>query len=312
METLASLECFVRSAEAGSFAAAARRLGLTPAAVGKNVARLEASLGVRLFQRSTRSLRLTEAGERFFEEIAGSLGSLQSALANLASSDGQPSGTLKVSMGLAFGRDYILPLLGEFLARYPAIRPDWHFDNRPVELIAEGFDAAIGGGFELPPGVVARRLAPAHLVLLATPAYLDAHAPIRQPDDLAQHAGIRIRSPQTGRVRPWGLSSRDGQGQAPIALRERMYMSDPEAACHAALQGLGITLVSMQHALPHLDSGRLQRVLPQWYVDAGSTSLYYPAQKLLPAKTRAFVEHVLEHFAEQQLDRRFSALHAEN
>ena len=211
-------------------------------------------------------------------------------------------------MGLVFGRDYILPLLGEFLGRYPAIRPDWHFDNRQVELIGEGFDAAIGGGFELPPGVVARRLTPAHLVLLASPAYLDTHPPIRQPEDLAQHHGIRIRSPQTGRVRPWGLTSRDGKRQAPIELRERMYMSDPEAACCATLQHLGITLVSMQHAVPYLDNGTLQRVLPDWYVDAGNTSLYYPAQKLLPAKTRAFVEFVLEHFRAQGLERRFSAL----
>lgn len=308
METLNSLECFVRSAEAGSFAAAARRLGLTPAAVGKNVARLEAGLGVRLFQRSTRNLSLTEAGERFLAEVAPGLGSIRNALANLASADGQPGGTLKVSMGLVFGRDYILPLLGEFLGRYPAIRPDWHFDNRQVDLIAEGFDAAIGGGFELPPGVVARRLSPAHLVLLASPAYLDGRRPIRTPADLAQHDGIRIRSPQTGRVRPWGLSHRGDKGQAPIALGERMFMSDPEAACHAALQGLGITLVSMQHALPYLESGQLQRVLPDWYVDAGITSVYYTAHKLLPAKTRAFVDFVLEHFRAQQLERRFSAL----
>jgi len=308
METLNSIECFVRSAEAGSFAAAARRLGLTPAAVGKNVARLEAGLGVRLFQRSTRSLSLTEAGERFLAEVAPGLGSIRNALANLASADGQPSGTLKVSMGLVFGRDYILPLLGEFLGRYPAIRPDWHFDNRQVDLIAEGFDAAIGGGFELPPGVVARRLSPAHLVLLASPAYLHGRRPIRTPEDLAQHDGIRIRSPQTGRVRPWGLSHRGGKGQAPIELGERMYMSDPEAACHAALQGLGITLVSMQHAVPYLDDGRLLRVLPDWYVDAGITSLYYTAHKLLPAKTRAFIDFVLEQFRARQLDQRFSAL----
>lgn len=308
METLNSIECFVRSAEAGSFAAAARHLGLTPAAVGKNVARLESNLGVRLFQRSTRSLSLTEAGERFLAEVSGGLGSIRNAIANLASAGGQPSGTLKVSMGLAFGRDYILPLLGDFLARYPAIRPDWHFDNRQVELIAEGFDAAIGGGFELPPGVVARKLSPAHLVLLATPAYLDTHTPIRNPEDLAQHDGIRIRSPQTGRVRPWALTHRQGKGQASIELRERMYMSDPEAACYAALQDLGITLVSMQHAVPYLDSGRLVRVLPEWYVDAGNTALYYAAQKLLPAKTRVFVDYVIEHFRSQGLEQRFSAL----
>ncbi|QRY78097.1 LysR family transcriptional regulator [Pseudomonas sp. PDNC002] len=306
MESLISIECFVRSAEAGSFAAAARRLALTPAAVSKNVARLENNLGVRLFQRSTRSLTLTESGERFLDEASGGLASLQSAIANLASTDGQPSGALKVSMGLVFGRDYILPLLGDFLGRYPAIRPDWHFDNRQVDLIAEGFDAAIGGGFELPPGVVARKLCPAHLVLLAAPSYLAGRPPIRYPTDLPSHDGIRIRSPQTGRVRPWPLTNRQ-QTQAPIALKERMTFSDPEAACVAALMGLGVTLVSMQHAVPYLDDGRLVRVLPDWYVDAGDTALYYAAQKLLPGKTRAFVDFVIEHFRNHQLDRRFSA-----
>ena len=284
METLSNIQCFVRSAEAGSFAEAARRLGLTPAGVGKNVARLESNLGVRLFQRSTRRLTLTEAGERFLQEVGGSLEGIQTALANVSSVGNQPSGTLKVSMGLAFGRDYILPLLGEFLERYPDIVPDWHFDNRQVDLIGEGFDAAIGGGFELPPGVVARNLTPGHLILLASPAYLRDKPPIRHPGDLGGFDGIRIRSPQTGRVRSWPLRRRNGE-EAPIELRERMTMSDPEATCEVAAMGLGITLVCMQHAYAYLESGALVRVLPDWYVDAGNTSLYYAANKLLPAKT---------------------------
>ncbi len=254
METLSNIQCFVRSAEAGSFAEAARRLGLTPAGVGKNVARLESNLGVRLFQRSTRRLTLTEAGERFLQEVGGSLEGIQTALANVSSVGNQPSGTLKVSMGLAFGRDYILPLLGEFLERYPDIVPDWHFDNRQVDLIGEGFDAAIGGGFELPPGVVARNLTPGHLILLASPAYLRDKPPIRHPGDLGGFDGIRIRSPQTGRVRSWPLRRRNGE-EAPIELRERMTMSDPEATCEVAAMGLGITLVCMQHAYAYLESG---------------------------------------------------------
>lgn len=307
MDTLNCIDCFVRSAEAGSFAEAARRLGLTPAAVGKNVASLEARLGVRLFQRSTRSLTLTEAGERFLLESSPGLVSLQAAIANLASAQGQPAGVLKVSMGLAFGRYYILPLLEAFLQRYPAVQPDWHFDNRPVDLIAEGFDAAIGGGFELSPGVVARELAPAHRVLLTSPAYLQQHGEPRTPDELHGHAGILIRSPQTGRVRPWMLRNREGL-QAPIDLQVRMTLGDPEASCQAALMNLGITLVSMPHALPHLQSGALQRVLPGWYVDTGIISIHFAAQKLLPQKTRVFVDFVVEQFRAQGLDKRFSAL----
>jgi DNA-binding transcriptional LysR family regulator len=274
--------------------------------VGKNVAKLETSVGVRLFQRSTRSLRLTEAGERFLREVSGGLAVIQGAVANLASADGQPAGTLKVSMGTVFGRHYIMPTLGEFARRYPGISPDWHFENRQVDLIGEGFDAAIGGGFDLPPGVVARNLAPAHRVLVATPDYLAQQPAIREPADLAHCDGILIRSPQIGRVRSWSLRN-NANAQAGIDLRLRMTMSDPDAACRAAEMGLGIALVSMLHALPYLESKSLIRVLPAWYVDAGSLSIYFSAQKLMPAKTRAFVDFVVDEFRKQKYAKRFSA-----
>ncbi|MBV4459396.1 LysR family transcriptional regulator [Pseudomonas sp. COR58] len=307
METFSSIECFVRSAEVGSFAEAARRLSLTPAAVGKSVAKLEARLGVRLFQRSTRSLTLTEAGQLFLSEVGASLTTIQNAVANLASAGGQPAGTLKVSMGTVFGRLYIVPLLGEFLRRFPAISPDWHFDNRQVDLIGQGFDAAIGGGFELPQGVVARRLTPAHRVLVAAADYLDRHAVIQGPEDLADHDGILIRSPQTGRVRSWQLTHRNRQ-HSPLTLKARMTMSDSEAACATAMQGLGIALVSMPFAVPYLEAGTLRRVLPDWYVDDGNISIYYAEHRLLPGKTRAFVDFIIERFAGQGLAQRFSAV----
>ncbi|MFQ6575665.1 LysR family transcriptional regulator [Pseudomonas sp. UM16] len=309
METFSSIECFVRSAEVGSFAEAARRLSLTPAAVGKNVARLETRLGVRLFQRSTRRLTLTEAGQRFLGEVASSFQTIQHAVANLASAQGQPAGTLKVSMGTVFGRLYIVPLLAEFLQRFPAINPDWHFDNRQVDLIGQGFDAAIGGGFDLPQGVVARKLTPAHRILVAAPAYLARHPAICRPDDLQALDGILIRSPQTGRVRTWPLTNRQ-QEQSPLKIRLRMTMSDSEAGCAAAQQGLGVALVSMPFAVPYLQAGSLLRVLPDWYVDDGNISLYYAEHKLLPGKTRVFVEYIIEQFAQQGLAQRFNALGA--
>ncbi|AZD28590.1 LysR family transcriptional regulator [Pseudomonas chlororaphis] len=307
METFSSIECFVRSAEVGSFAEAARRLSLTPAAVGKSVAKLEARLGVRLFQRSTRRLTLTEAGKLFLDEVSTSLYTIQNAVANLASAEGRPAGTLKVSMGTVFGRLYIVPMLGEFLRRFPEISPDWHFDNRQVDLIGQGFDAAIGGGFELPQGVVARRLSPAHRILVASPEYLARRAAIEQPEDLQHCEGILIRSPQTGRIRSWALTSRTRQ-QSPLNLKARMTMSDSEAACASAVQGLGVALVSMPFAVGYLNAATLQRVLPDWYVDDGNISIYYAEHKLLPGKTRAFVDFVIEQFAEQGLEQRFSAV----
>ncbi|NVZ19796.1 LysR family transcriptional regulator [Pseudomonas costantinii] len=307
MESFGSIECFVRSAEGGSFAEAARHLSLTPAAVGKSVAKLEARLGVRLFQRSTRRLTLTEAGKLFLEEVSGSLTTIQNAVANLASAEGRPVGTLKVSMGTVFGNRYVMPLLGEFMRRFPDISPDWHFDNRQVDLIGQGFDAAIGGGFELPQGVVARKLTPAHRVLVASPGYLAQRPPVTTPEDLGRCKGILIRSPQTGRIRSWQLTSLERE-QRPLLLKPGMTMSDSEAACCASAQGLGIALVSMPMAVPFLDSGAVVRVLPDWFVDDGNISIYYAEHKLLPGKTRVFVDFIIEQFAEQQWGRRFSAV----
>jgi DNA-binding transcriptional LysR family regulator len=308
MDTLNGIVCFIRSAESGSFAAAGRALGLTPAAVGKNVARLEASLGVRLFQRSTRRLSLTEAGEAFRLEVVDSLDSLQTAMSNATVAHASPVGRLRVSMGNAFGRDWIVPMLGAFLRANPKVQPDWHFDNRAVDLIGEGFDVAIGGGFELQPGLVARPLAPAHRVLVASPAYLATRGAPGTPAELAGRAGILLRSPQTGRIRNWMLTDGAG-GKASIDLETRILFDDPDAATHAAMQGLGIALVSVPHALLYIERGVLRRVLPDWWVDAGDISIYYAAQKLLPRKTRVFVEHVMGTFERDELAARFSARH---
>src|SRR5258706_379242 len=154
METLANLESFVRSAETRGFSAAARRLSLTPAAVSRNVATLERNLGIRLFQRSTRKLTLTEAGERFLHAIRNNLDELQAAIASVATDRGEPAGVLRVSMGMTFGIEYILPLLPEFLKRYPNVRADSQFENRQVDLIAEGFDAAVRRGIDPSPWLV--------------------------------------------------------------------------------------------------------------------------------------------------------------
>lgn len=305
METLANLESFVRSAETGSFSAAARRLALTPAAVSRNVGMLERNLGVRLFQRSTRKLTLTEAGERFLEAIGGNLDALQAAIATLATERDEPAGVLKVSMPPTFGITHVLPLLPDFLARHPLIRPDWHFENRPVDLIAEGYDAAIGGGFELAPGVVSRTLAPAHIVAVASPAYLAGRTPPADPAGLSGFAGIVMRSSRTGRVRQWTL--RDAAGaEMPARLAETITLDDPAALREAALLGLGVTLLAVPDVLPWIERGELVRLLPRWYADAGAISLYYANRTLMPAKTRAFIDFVVEAFQRERLAARFA------
>lgn len=252
-------------------------------------------VGVRLFHRSTRRLALTGRGERFLAQVCDPLTALDAAFAGVREHDDVATGTLKVSMGQALGRNFLVPLLGEFLERYPAVVPDWHFDNRRIDLVGEGFDAAVGGGFALTPGVVARELAPVHIVAVASPGYLAGRALPQQPDDFAALDGIMRRSSPTGRVRPWTLRTRRGVDQ-PVACRPRLIFSDPEAIALAARQSLGVALVPMPFAFTHIASGELVRLLPGWYSDAGPLSIYYPSRRLLPAKTSAFVEFVVERF----------------
>ncbi|WP_423368315.1 LysR substrate-binding domain-containing protein [Burkholderia sp. LMG 32019] len=305
METLANLESFVRSAETGSFSAAARRLALTPAAVSRNVALLERNLGVRLFQRSTRKLTLTEAGARFLVEIGGNLDALQAAIASVSTDRSEPAGALKVSMAPTFGMTYVMPLLPAFLARYPMVRPDWYFENRQVDLIAEGYDAALGGGFDLAPGVVSRPLAPAHLVAVASPAYMAGRPPPTDPGDLAALGGIVMRSSRTGRVRHRTMRGPAGV-EMPALLGETIVVNDPAAMREAAVLGLGVALLSVSDVLSSIERGELVRLLPRWYVDAGAISIYYATRTLLPAKTRVFVDFVVEAFDRERLAERFA------
>ena len=295
METLANLESFVRSAETGSFSAAARLLALTPAAVSRNVAILERNLGVRLFQRSTRKLSLTEAGEGFLASIGGNLDALQAAIATVATERGEPAGVLKISLPPTFGIDHMLPLLPEFLARYPLIRPEWHFENRQVDLIAEGYDVAIGGGFELTPGVVARPLSSAEVLAVASPAYLAGRALPQHPADLADHHGIVMRGLRTGRLRQWQMHNETGE-QASALLNPNIVLNDPMAMRTAALLGLGVTMLVLPDVSAQIERGELVRLLPDWQCDAGAISLYYPSRTLLPAKTRVFIDFVVEAF----------------
>lgn len=305
METLANLISFVRSAELGSFSEAARRLALTPAAVSRNVAMLERNLGVRLFHRSTRRLALTEAGEAFRLAIAGSLDDIQAAITGISSDSGEPAGVLKVSMAPTFGVMHLLPMLPAFLARYPRIRPEWHFENRPVDIVAEGYDAAIGGGFDLSPGIVARTLAPAHIVAVASPAYMAGRVAPCDPAGLTELDGIVMRSLQSGRIRHWTM--RDAVGNESAAtLCEDIVVNDPAAMREAARLGLGVALLAMPDVLPELETGALVRLVPRWYADAGAISVYYASRTLLPGKTRAFVDWVADVFKRERLAERFA------
>ncbi len=289
------LDAFVAAADEGGFSAAARRLGLTPAAVSKSVARLEAGLGVRLFQRSTRSLSLTAEGERLYRQIRLPWTEIGDALADLRQDAGKPAGALKVAMAPAVGRMYFVPLLAGFLERYPDVVPDLHFDNRQVDLIGEGFDVAIGGGVELTDALVARELAQARSVLVAAPGYLQRYPAPDEPEGLSRHRGLLRRALGSGRLMPWTLKSDAGR-EVVANVRPVAVLDDPEAIARACACGLGIAMLPMPHALPLLESGELVRVLPAWHGLNRPLAIYYSSRKLLPAKVRVFVDYIVEQF----------------
>jgi len=289
------LDAFIATADEGSFSAAARRMGLTPAAVSKSVGQLETRLGVRLFQRSTRSLALTTDGERLYGQVRLPWREIGDALTDLRQGAGKPAGTLKVALAHTVGREFFVPLLGEFVRRYPEVVPDLHFDNRQVDIVAEGFDVAIGGGIALNDGLIARELARLRIVLVASPAYLKAHRAPTHPQDLARHRGLLRRSLASGRLLPWAL--KNGQGEELIAsVRPVMVLDDPEAMARAAATGMGIAMLPLPHALPQLESGALVRVLREWYGQTRPLSIYYTSRKLVPAKVRVFVDYIVQEF----------------
>lgn len=289
------LDAFVTTADEGSFSAAARRLGLTPAAVSKSVAQLEARLGVRLFQRSTRNVALTTDGERLYGQVRLPWSEIGDAFTDLRQGAGKPAGTLKVSLAYTVGREYVVPMMGEFVRRYPDVVPDLYFDNRQVDLIAERFDVAIGGGIELTDALIARELARLRVVLVAAPAYLNQHPAPAQPQDLARHRGLLRRLLSSGRLAPWTLRNEAGE-ETVASVRPVMVMDDPEAIARAAADGMGIAMLPIAHVLPLLERGELVRVLPDWYAETRPLAIYYTSRKLVPAKVRVFVDYMVEAF----------------
>ncbi|CAN7549797.1 LysR family transcriptional regulator [Duganella sp. LjRoot269] len=299
------LDAFVISSDEGSFSAAARRLGQTPAAVSKSVGRLESRLGVRLFQRSTRSLSLTTDGERLYAQVRLPWSEIGDALTDLRQGAGKPAGTLKISMAHTVGRNYLLPLLEDFVASYPDVVLDLHFDNRQVDLVAEGYDVGIGGGIELTEGLIARELSRVRIVLAASPAYLQRYPAPAHPSELGRHRGLLRRSLATGRLMAWTLHNDVGQ-ELVASIRPVAVLDDPEAIARAAACGMGVAMLPLPHALPFLDSGELLRVLPGWHAETLPLAIYYSSRKLVPAKVRVFVDYVVERFRASGHPARFS------
>lgn len=271
MRNMQGLVSFVDTAIAGSFSAAADRLSITPAAVGKNVARLEKELGVRLFQRTTRRVALTAEGEAFFEQASEALQQLDRAVDDVKAFADAPKGLVRISCGMAFGRRFVLPLLPKLAQRHPQLDVELGLENRPVDLIDAGIDIAIRGGIAGAPGVVARPLGALAMVLVASPGYLRKFGVPRAAGDLRQHhlLGTRFAS---GEVAPWSFRRHTGLPGAAWLPSARVWTSDPDAALDVAAAGEGICQAALMHAAPLLRSGRLQLVLND-HVDHGTRQM---------------------------------------
>ena len=296
MRNLQGLTSFLEAAAAGSFTAAAARLDLSPAAVSKNVIKLETELGVRLFNRHTRRIRLTPEGEAFADQAREALRALDNALNAVREAQAEPSGRVRISVGSSFGRRYVLPALPALLAHHPRLEVDVSLDNRPVDLVAEGYDIGIRGGHLKDSSLVARRVARLPMVLLASPDYLARRGTPQRPAELAGHDLIGVRF--SSGVDVWRLRPKPGQPAVEWTPPARLLVSDPEAQLDLAVAGAGIMQIALHHAAHEVAAGRLRRVLPEWH-DANDREvvLHYPHRQFLSPRVRVVVDALLAHLA---------------
>lgn len=288
MDRIESLTVFVKAAETLSFVATGRALGLTASAVGKSIARLESDLGTRLFHRSTRRVSLTAEGELFYERARAILEALADARAMLSQATRAPHGRLRVSLP-TIGYRFLGPHLPEFKSLYPEVEFELDFNDRVVDVIAEGFDAVIRSGDLTASGLISRRLGPFRFLLCAAPAYLDRRGTPLTPADLGPHERLRYRLPTTGKLQPWGALE---AGTVSAGARASLTCNNMEALYGAAIEGLGLAYMPDFLAREALAAGQLRSVLGSYARDEGQFSVLWPSSRQLSAKVRVFVDFV--------------------
>ena len=286
MDSFSGLESFVRAADLLSFAEAGRALGISASAVGKNVARLEQQLGLRLFHRTTRQVRLTQEGTLFHERCRRILDELHDARAAMQAAAQAPRGRLRVSLP-TIGYRFLLPVLPEFQARYPEVELDLDFNDHLVDVVEAGLDVVIRSGELADSRLVARRLGPFRFILAASPAYLAERGLPLTPADLAGHTSLRYRFLNSGKLEEWTLP---GLPAMPIAL----VCNNMEAMLGAAVSGLGLAYMPDFLARDALARGELQQVLAQQLTHSGQFSALWPSSRQLSPKVRAFVDFASE------------------
>jgi DNA-binding transcriptional LysR family regulator len=289
---LSELTAFVTIARERSFSAAARVLGVSPSALSHAMRGLEARLAVRLFNRTTRSVALTEAGEQLLRRVGPAMADLEDAVNEVASARDVPTGSIRISASESAAKPLVQQLLPAFLAKYPKIQVEFVVDTRLVDIVADGFDAGIRVLADVPRDMVAIRFGPdIRFAAVASPEYFAQHAPPKAPHDLTQHRCIRFRF-ESGALYRWDL---EYQGKsASIDVDGPMTLGNLSLMIEAALAGIGIAWVPDYAAAEYLRSGRLVQVLAEWSPAFAGLCLYYPANRHPPAALRLFAQALRE------------------
>lgn len=287
---LSDLVAFATLAELRSFRRAGAALGVSASALSHRLRKMEASLGVRLLNRSTRSVTPTEAGERLLARVAPALGDIDAGLAEVAEFRDRPAGRLRLNVPRSAARLAIAPRLGGFLKAYPDVRLEIVSDNALTDIVAEGFDAGIRFDESLPAEMVAIRIGePLRMAVVAAPAYLVQRGTPRVPEDLAGHACFRTRFP-SGVVYHWELE-KDGDVRR-VAVEGPLIVDDSQLFMDALLEGAGIGFVIEAQVAQHIASGALVPLLRDWCPPFPGYCVYYPSRRQVSPALRAFIEHM--------------------
>jgi DNA-binding transcriptional LysR family regulator len=289
---LTELEAVLALARQRSFRAAAGELGVSTSALSHTIAALETRIGVRLFNRTTRSVSLTEAGEQFVTDVAPAVSAIRNAMEQAGTHRDTPSGTLRINATTTAARQLMTPIILEYLRRYPDMTVDIVTERRLVDIVADGFDAGIRWAESVPRDMIAVPLGPSdRFAVVGAPGYFAEHPAPRTPHDLTAHRCIRIRLP-SGRIYPWEFERRgetlsvDVRG--PLILDEAALMLD------AARAGVGLVYLSEWNVAADLADGSLERVLEGWTPPFCGLCLYYPGRRHVPAGLRALVDLIRE------------------
>ena len=292
MDSISRVAIFVQVARLQSFVAAGRELGMSGPAVSKQIQALEDRLGVRLLNRTTRSVTLTDEGALYLDRAAKALEDLQEAERRIQELKDCPTGKLKINAPMSFGNQYLVGPIAQFAKRYPEVKVEVDFDDRWVDVIAEGYDVVVRIGVLDDSSLIARKLASCPIILCASPAYKDQHGLPNEPSQLPEFPAIIYN--KHGQSEEWRYQTSDGS-RGSVRLNRNFAGNSAEMQLEACLQGLGIALLPVFIASEHLDSGDLIRVLPAFetYPQRGIYALF-PQKRYLATRVRLFVDWLSE------------------